>query len=418
MSTPALGTDIHLSQLIFSPSPIPLPAPGPFSPGATAAGLQTTIGGVLDLAKAMEAIEQKAAQLGGLAGSSVGLVSQYPAGYGQPYTGCDIYYSSSTGAHEVHGDIRAKYNALGGANGVLGIPVTDETGTPDGIGRFNHFTGGSIYWTPHTGPMMVRGAIRDKWASLGWERSSLGYPVADEHRMVTTSPMTDPQTYWSFFQNGAILASNDGCDVALVAELSAVDLRRVIRTQFDTRFHASPNNIGLQPEVDTLSVTDWDYGFWVSKSRAITFRLYGFHDNGLLPDTNFTMDVKLTFGLAHPDTFTEATSQTLIVGLLWIGVRATGLDPQKVADGVSDGVQSAFSTPNPDPNLSYIPAGWLPITEIPTGANAHGTNIDVIGILVTAAGSLQVLLNPVPPVAGGFRQEIAQQQIQAFVDAS
>jgi uncharacterized protein with LGFP repeats len=26
----------------------------------------------------------------------------------------------------------------------------------------------------------VHGAIRDKYASLGWERSALGYPVSDE----------------------------------------------------------------------------------------------------------------------------------------------------------------------------------------------------------------------------------------------
>jgi uncharacterized protein with LGFP repeats len=65
----------------------------------------------------------------------------------------------------------------------------DETGTPDGVGRFNHFrtffpNGGtadcSIYWTPGTGAHEVYGAIRDKWASLGWEKSQLGYPVDAE----------------------------------------------------------------------------------------------------------------------------------------------------------------------------------------------------------------------------------------------
>jgi len=54
-------------------------------------------------------------------------------------------------AFEVHGDIRKKYDALGGPGGPLGLPLTDETATPDGVGRFNHFQGGSIYWTPRTG---------------------------------------------------------------------------------------------------------------------------------------------------------------------------------------------------------------------------------------------------------------------------
>ena len=46
--------------------------------------------------------------------------------------------------------------------GFLHYPVTDETGTPDGVGRFNHFEGGSIYWTPGTGAKEVHGAIRDQ----------------------------------------------------------------------------------------------------------------------------------------------------------------------------------------------------------------------------------------------------------------
>jgi uncharacterized protein with LGFP repeats len=59
--------------------------------------------------------------------------------------------------------------------------VTDETGTPDGVGRFNHFANnGSIYWTPSTGAWSIHGDIRAKWASLGWERTCLGYPVSDE----------------------------------------------------------------------------------------------------------------------------------------------------------------------------------------------------------------------------------------------
>ncbi|MEV5732881.1 hypothetical protein [Streptomyces sp. NPDC052292] len=53
--------------------------------------------------------------------------------------------------------------------------------TPDGVGRYNHFENGSIYWTPETGAWEVHGAIRDKWASMGWERSQVGYSTSDEH---------------------------------------------------------------------------------------------------------------------------------------------------------------------------------------------------------------------------------------------
>lgn len=79
-------------------------------------------------------------------------------------------------AFEVHGDIRAKYQALGGASGPLGLPLTDETVAPDGRGRYNHFEHGSIYWTDRTGPMMVRGTVRDRWAASGWETRSARLP--------------------------------------------------------------------------------------------------------------------------------------------------------------------------------------------------------------------------------------------------
>ena len=96
------------------------------------------------------------------------------------FQGGSIYWTQETGAHEVHGEIRIKWAKLGGSRSFLGYPLTDETGTPDRVGRFNHFQGGSIYWTPETHAHEVHGAIRDKWASMGWERSELGYPVSDE----------------------------------------------------------------------------------------------------------------------------------------------------------------------------------------------------------------------------------------------
>ncbi|MFI5529964.1 LGFP repeat-containing protein [Kitasatospora sp. NPDC051853] len=62
----------------------------------------------------------------------------------------------------------------------MGCPTSDELGTPDGVGRFQVFDNGSIYWTPDTGAHAVWGAIRQRWADLGWERGYLGYPLSDE----------------------------------------------------------------------------------------------------------------------------------------------------------------------------------------------------------------------------------------------
>ena len=96
-----------------------------------------------------------------------------------------IYWTQATGAWSVRGNIHAKWKALGWETSPLGYPITDELTTPDGVGRYNHFRKGtiegSIYWTPTTGAWAVYGAIRAKWAELGWEKSSLGYPVSDEY---------------------------------------------------------------------------------------------------------------------------------------------------------------------------------------------------------------------------------------------
>ena len=99
----------------------------------------------------------------------------------EDFAGGTIYWSAATAAHEVHGAILARFRSAGNA-AHYGLPITDESKTPDGIGRYNHFTSGrSIYWTPSTGAHLVYGSIRAKWASLGWERGRLRYPTTDEY---------------------------------------------------------------------------------------------------------------------------------------------------------------------------------------------------------------------------------------------
>jgi len=110
--------------------------------------------------------------------------------------------ASILAAFEVHGAIAQKWQSLGGVGGFLRQPLTNETTTPDGVGRFNHFEGGSIYWTPATEAHEVHGYIRDKWASLGWERSELGYPISDE------LDMGDKRGRLSNFQAGTIYWSD------------------------------------------------------------------------------------------------------------------------------------------------------------------------------------------------------------------
>ena len=112
-----------------------------------------------------------------------------------------IVWSAETGANEVHGAILDKWGSLGWERSFLGYPLTNESTTPDGVGRFSHFQGGSIYWSPNTGAHEVHGAIRDQWSSLGWEQSVLGYPISDE------TVTSDGVGRYNAFQGGLIVWS-------------------------------------------------------------------------------------------------------------------------------------------------------------------------------------------------------------------
>lgn len=94
--------------------------------------------------------------------------------------GTIIWKQNTSQAFAVYGSIYAKWGEKKWDTGFLGFPLTDELGTPDGIGRFNHFEGGSIYWTPATGAHIVLGMIREAWKAQGWETGRLRYPRTDE----------------------------------------------------------------------------------------------------------------------------------------------------------------------------------------------------------------------------------------------
>lgn len=418
--------------------------PSPAARRLVEQGIEVFTGGsfaeVAEQAAVADVLAARATALGYGAQDQHGDVEAVPGGYVARYPGHDIYAAPGALAYEVHGDIRAKYLALGGAAGALGLPATDETATPDGVGRFNHFRGGSIYWTPRTGPMSVSGAVRNRWAAMGWEAGPLGYPVRDQYRMATLGPTQPVQ--WCLFEHGVVAANAETALPAPAAlqtpaelagrfpepaRLTYDQLAGLLGARLNKQFIASPDNVAMRPGVDLLGVTDWEYDFWWSRPRTVGFRYRGFHDNGLAPDTGFIISIALRFSLVwSTQGFTEPTAKSLVAELAFLRVISDGDGVPYVDGQVLDGVRRAIagSFAGPDPARPEVPRGSIFLTELATGADARTGSIDVLDVAVTASGDLQVLVNPLGPLGipadvnlAYVRQSVAQSRLDAFLGA-
>jgi uncharacterized protein with LGFP repeats len=114
------------------------------------------------------------------------------------FQGGSVYWSPATGARVVFGPVRDTWQATGWEKGPLGFPVSDVAVTPDGVGQYGHFQGGSVYWTRATGGRWLGTAIRDAWAATGWEGGRLGYPT------ISQRATPDGRGAYAFFQGGSI----------------------------------------------------------------------------------------------------------------------------------------------------------------------------------------------------------------------
>lgn len=114
-------------------------------------------------------------------GNATKPVTAIPGGYQRECEWGTIYHDNASPGttSEVHGAILARYQLSAGPAGALGFPRTSEMTGARGVGRYNHFANGSIYWFPLRGAYIVSGAIRDKWVELGAEGGPLAFPTAD-----------------------------------------------------------------------------------------------------------------------------------------------------------------------------------------------------------------------------------------------
>lgn len=334
-------------------------------------------------------IDAKAAVLGAaFTGNAVSGCEAVRGGHRKRFQNCDIYYSAQTGAHEVHGDIRAKYNNKGGPDSDLFLPVTDETTTPDGVGKYNHFNGnGSIYWHPRTGPMEVRGGIRARWAQTGWERGVYGYPTSDEMNI-----SQNPWQWYSDFQNGVIFFQENAVVEPATAGLSGEQVRAAFEQAFRKRT-ADDSRVQLD-SVSVIGVSDTSYDFWRSGNRVVTYRVAGEISSGhwYIPDPDFEVTIPVLFtATPKPDARHDVKLLAQQAGVIGIHVtNFAGIGVHDVANALQSKLAAIFKQPIA---LGSVPAaaGLLSFKVLKDGGLKLYFRPDGVGKL--AAGVAQSTLD-------------------------
>ncbi|MDI2131173.1 LGFP repeat-containing protein [Yinghuangia seranimata] len=118
--------------------------------------------------------------------------SVYPGG---PILGTPNY---TRPRYIVMGGVRDVWAATGWAGGTLGDPQTDELSLPDGVGRYQMFEYGAVFWNPRTGAHWINHGTRGAWEHNGGGTGFLGYPIANQQATA------DGRGSYTVFERGTI----------------------------------------------------------------------------------------------------------------------------------------------------------------------------------------------------------------------
>jgi endonuclease/exonuclease/phosphatase family metal-dependent hydrolase len=140
-----------------------------------------------------------------------------------------VYWSPGAGAHMLRGPIWRKWIGAGAHNSASGFPISDETPTSDGIGLFNDFEQGAIYFTPCEDAFILEESVLRVWRDAGAEAGFLGYPLSDleeDPRPIGVIP-GDPPVHVpggriSYFRGGSILRRPTGISIDGALRLRAL----------------------------------------------------------------------------------------------------------------------------------------------------------------------------------------------------
>ncbi|GAB2510877.1 LGFP repeat-containing protein [Paramicrobacterium agarici] len=116
---------------------------------------------------------------GGNLGYPDGNYTKYDdGGRSQRFQNATIYWTSSTGALYTTGYLRVKHDESGGAEGNFGYPISKYEAVL-GTARMQEFQGGTFYWSPEYGYFYTTGTIGERYEELGGAEGILGLPTGE-----------------------------------------------------------------------------------------------------------------------------------------------------------------------------------------------------------------------------------------------
>lgn len=250
------------------------------------------------------------------------------------FANATIYWSPATGAHIVYGGIAQYYSTVGGPQGRLGFPTSDEADLPGAPGaRYNTFEHGWVMWYADTGAV---------------EASPL--------QVIVGTVATKEDEGWGRGQNDLTI------DVSLVRDGTAIDGFQDVTSDHNVRVLNRPIGTYIQPEPGLTYLLRVDVherdpedrprlGLWEKRLDAANG--WGMRENnGILNSGNFAKITSISAGVAPPappEGFTVAkrhwgtqNPSTQRVSRLKYAKAFPEVDSESEWWDVADGIESIF----------------------------------------------------------------------------
>ncbi|HMB93881.1 MAG TPA: hypothetical protein VKP65_23730 [Rhodothermales bacterium] len=288
--------------------------------------------------------------------------------------GAIIWKQGAKEAFEMHGAIRSKFGQMGWEAGLLGFPTTDETNTPDGIGRYNHCEKGSIYWKPSISAHEIHGHIDQYWAKNGWEKNpELGYPISD-----ILPTYAGSKHMFSDFENGVVYWKHGGAHATgltnfPIGSLPAAEVFAPLKEEI-VKALKSDSHVYIKKGPTLAGVTDYHWD-----GSKVRNRLYRIHVDvgidipvGPDPTSNLGFRVEIAFDREK--------------GTIWASI-----------------FDASFHTHVPWPTSAFAKAAGInalykeaidPLIGIPQGVKTIPAKMHLLSAKVMPNGDLNVYLQP------------------------